>query len=128
MPEPAIRCQLSRTSKRVRTESPMKLRARIVRNMNMAGNSTMCGARSSCERPFWIMMPQLTPLTSPTPKKARAASTMIRPATSVKAKENSAGTTLGRISRNMIRLLRAPSVRDAITKSRSDHTIVWARG
>ena len=29
----------------------------------------MCGVRSSCERPFWIMRPQLTPLTSPTPKK-----------------------------------------------------------
>ena len=27
----------------------------------------------------------------------------------------------------MIRLLRAPSVREAITKSRSAHTIVWAR-
>ena len=70
---------LSRTSKRARTWSPTKLRARIVRNMNSAGNSTMCGARSTCERPFWIMSPQLTPLTSPTPKKARAASTTIRP-------------------------------------------------
>ena len=34
---------------------------------------------------------------------------------------------LGRISRTMIRMLRVPSVRDAITKSRSDQTIVWAR-
>ena len=37
----------------------------------------------------------------------------------MKANETSAGTTLGSISRSMIRLLRAPSVRDAITKSRS---------
>ena len=49
-------------------------------------------------------------------------------ARAMKAKETIAGTTLGRISRRMIRMLRAPSVRDAITKSRSPHTIVWARG
>jgi hypothetical protein len=98
----------------------------MVMNMNSAGNSTMCGARSTCDRPFWIMIPQLTPLTSPTPKKARAASTTISAARPMKAMETIAGRMLGSTSRTMILRLRVPSVRDASTKSRSAHTMVCA--
>ena len=48
-------------------------------------------------------------------------------ATPVKATDTSAGTTLGRISRNRTRGVLAPRLRAASTYSRWDRLSVWAR-
>ena len=48
-------------------------------------------------------------------------------AMAMRAKAAMGGTTLGRISRAMIRLLRAPRARDAVTNSRWENDNVAAR-
>lgn len=70
-------------------------------------------------RPAPTMLPQLTTLGSPSPRKESPASDRMALATSTAVVTTSGVIALGRISRKMMRACPAPSVRAARTNSRS---------
>jgi len=107
--------------------SPIKFSDSTVSTMRTPGRAVRYHAVRISSRPAPIMLPQLTTLGSPRPRKDRAASIRMAVATITDAVTIMAGKALGRISRIMIRTWPKPRLRAAITNSFSRSTLNSAR-
>src|SRR5450759_1215663 len=118
----------SRTSKRDRTTSPRKFRARTVTKIMIDGSNVMCGDVNSSPRSTAMMLPHdgVGGFT-PTPRIASVPSATMAMAMPSSAMENNAGATFGRSSRIMTRPFLAPWARAARTNSRWDQLSALAR-
>ena len=93
----------------------------------MPGMIDRNGARRSTVRPSAIMLPQVTRLGSPKPRKDSAASISTAAATMTAASETTGVSALGSTSRKAISKGRMPMTRAAATKSRSRRERISAR-
>ena len=118
----------SRMSKRRATRSPIRLNASTVRNSISAREErrpprvldglAVLGDHQPPRRLGWL---------DAVAEEGEAASAASRMPTPVNSTDTSAGTTLGRISRNRTRGVLAPRLRAASTYSRLARLSVWAR-